>query len=85
MKTLIVWVLNFIIGIVGTAILITKVMGTGQGVAATSNSASIGIKLDMTGFIIWIVIIAVYFFGSKKLWGETVGGLIADAITGKKK
>lgn len=84
-KTLVVWVLNFIIGIIGTSILITKVMGTGKGVAATSNSASVGIKLDTTGLIIWAVVVLVYFFGAKKLWGKTVGGLIADAVMGKKK
>ncbi len=85
MKTLIVWVLNFVIGIIGTSILVTKLMGTGEGVAATSNSASVGIKLDTTGIIVWVVVILVYFFGAKKLWGKTVGGLIINALSGKKK
>lgn len=84
-KTLIVWVLNFVIGIIGTSILVTKIMGTGQGVSATSNSASIGIKLDTTGFIVWAVVVIAYFVGARKVWGKTVGGLIADAVMGKKK
>lgn len=84
-KTLVVWVLNFIIGIVGTAILVTKLTGRGEGIAATSNSASFKVNMDMTGFIIWIVIIVAYFFISKKMWGKTVGGFIADAVMGKKK
>lgn len=84
-KTIVVWLLNFFIGIVGTAILVTKLTGRGEGIAATGNSASFRVNMDMTGFIIWIVIIAVYFIGAKKLWGKTVGGLIADAVMGKKK
>lgn len=84
-KTITVWFLNFVIGVVGTSILITKLMGTGQGVSATSNSASVGIKLDTTGLIIWAVVVLVYFFGAKKFLGKTVGGLIADMVMGKKK
>ncbi|EKD84705.1 MAG: hypothetical protein ACD_38C00169G0006 [uncultured bacterium] len=84
-KTIGVWFLNFLIGIVGTAILITKLTGRGEGIAATGNSASFKVNMDITGFIIWIVIILVYFFGAKKFWGKTVGGFIADAVMGKKK
>lgn len=85
LKTIGVWFLNFLIGIVGTAILITKFTGRGEGVSATGSSASVKVNMDMTGFIIWIVIIAVYFFGAKKIWGKTIGGLIADTVMGKKK
>lgn len=60
-------------------------MGTGEGVSATGTSASVGIKLDTTGLIIWAVVVLIYFIGAKKIWGKTVGGLIADAIMGKKK
>lgn len=84
-KTISVWLLNFLIGIVGTAISVTKLTGRGEGVAATGTSASVRVNMDMTGFIIWIVIIAVYFFGAKKFWGKTVGGLIVDMVAGKKK
>ncbi len=84
LKTVGVWFLNFLIGIVGTAILITKLAGRGEGIAATGSSASVRVNMDMTGIIIWVVIIAVYFFGAKKLWGKTIGGLIADKLTGKK-
>lgn len=84
-KTILVWILNFLIGIVGTAIFLTKITGRGEGVAATGSSASFNVNLDMTGLIIWLVVIAVYFFGAKKLWGKTVGGVIVDAVMGKKK
>lgn len=84
-KTIVVWLLNFLIGIIGTAILITKLTGRGEGIAATDSSASFRINMDMTGIIIWVIIIAVYFFGAKKLWGKTVGGLIVDTVMGKKK
>lgn len=85
LKTIGVWFLNFLIGIVGTAILVTKLTGRGEGVAATGNSASVRVNMDMTGVIVWVVIVAVYFFGAKKLWGKTVGGLIVDTVMGKKK
>lgn len=84
-KTILVWFLNFLIGIVGTAILVTKLTGRGEGIAATGSSASVRVNMDMTGIIIWVVIIAVYFFGAKKFWGKTVGGFIVDAVGGKKK
>ena len=66
-------------------ILISKLTGKGDGIAATGTSASVKVGLDLTGFIIWVVVIAVYFFVAKKLWGKTVGGLIIDAVMGKKK
>lgn len=84
-KTILVWFLNFFIGVVGTAILVTKLTGRGEGVAATGSSASVRVNMDMTGMIIWVVVVAVYFFGAKKFWGKTVGGLIVDAVMGKKK
>lgn len=85
LKTILTLILNFLIGIVGTAILLTKITGRGEGVSATGSSASFSVNLDITGFIIWIVVIAVYFFGAKKLWGKTVGGIIVDSLMGKKK
>lgn len=83
-KTIVVLLLNFLIGIVGTAILITKLSGRGEGIAATGSSASFKVNMDMTGFIVWIVIIAAYFFGARRFWGKTVGGLITDTVMGKK-
>lgn len=85
LKTIGIWFLNFLIGIVGTAILVTKLTGRGEGIAATGSSASVKVNMDMTGIIIWVVIVAIYFFGAKKLWGKTVGSLIIDALMGKKK
>lgn len=66
-------------------ILISKITGKGDGIAATGTSASVKVGLDLTGFIIWVVVIAIYFFAAKKIWGKTVGGLIVDTIAGKKK
>lgn len=85
LKTIGIWFLNFLIGIVGTAILVTKLTGRGEGIAATGSSASVKVNMDMTGIIIWVVIVAIYFFGAKKLWDKTVGSLIIDALMGKKK
>lgn len=85
LKTIIVWFLNFVIGVVGTAVLLTKLTGRGEGVAATGESASVNINLDMTGFVVWIAVVTVYFFGAKKLWGKTIGGLLVNAVMGKKK
>ena len=86
MKTVGVWILNFLIGIIGTMLLISGITGNGAGVTgATTNSASFKFGLDLTGSIIWVVVVLVYFFGAKKVWGKTVGGLILDALMGKKK
>lgn len=86
MKTIIVWILNFIIGIIGTMFLISRLTGNGGGITGVSGAgASFKFGLDSTGFIVWIVVVLAYFFGARKVWGKTVGGLIADAIMGKKK
>lgn len=84
MGTLITWVLNFLIGIIGTILLVSK-FDTGRGISATESGVRVGFGLTLTGFIIWLVVVLVYFFGAKKLWGKTVGRIIVDAVMGKKK
>ncbi len=85
LKTIGIWFLNFLIGIVGTAILVTKLTDRGEGIAATGSSASVKVNMDLAGIIIWVVIVTIYFVAAKKLWGKTVGSLIIDTLMGKKK
>ncbi|MDP3973763.1 MAG: hypothetical protein Q8P92_02935 [Candidatus Daviesbacteria bacterium] len=82
--TVLTYVLNFLIGIVGTMLLVSQ-LTSGRGISTATGRVSVGVGLDMTGFIIWVVIVLVYFFGAKKLWGKTVGGLLVDMVMGKKK
>lgn len=48
------------------------------------SGSGVGFKLDGTGFILWVVVLAAYFFLAKKFLGKTIGGKIADVIIGKK-
>lgn len=76
MKKIGVWVLN-IIGIIAIAWVIAKLAGSG---GADTGGEGVSINLNGVGFIIWIVVLVVYFYGAKKLWGKTVGGLIMDKV-----
>lgn len=82
MGTVLTYIFNFLIGIVGIMFLVSR-FDTGRGVSATGSGVSVGVGLTFTGFIIWLVVVLVYFFGAKKLWGKTVGGLLASKLTGK--
>lgn len=73
-------VFNFILGVLGTALLTTQIM-TGKSI----SSEGISFQLKNEGLILWLVLLVVYFFGAKKLWGKTPGGLLTDKIMGKKK
>lgn len=84
MGTVLTYIFNFLIGIAGTMFLVSR-FDTGRGISATESGVSVGVGLTLTGFIIWLVLVLVYFFGAKKLWGKTVGGIIVDAVMGKKK
>lgn len=66
-------------GIVGSMLLISQ-LTSGKSVSSTG----VGFKLDGTGLILWLVVIAAYFFLAKKFWGKTVGGKIIDSVMGKK-
>lgn len=72
-----VWVINFILGIIVTSYIIGKL---GGGSEAVSTSQGVSINLSGMGFVIWIVVVIAYFYGAKKLWGKTVGGLIMDKL-----
>lgn len=78
-KTLLTYVINFFVGVVGSMLLISQ-LTSGKSVSGTGLS----FKLDGTGLIIWVVVLVAYFFLSKKFWGKTVGGKIVDSIMSKK-
>lgn len=77
--TVLTVIFNILLGVLGTAILTTQIM-TGKSLSSTGLS----LQLKDTGLILWIVLLVVYFWGAKKLWGKTVGGLITNKLTGKK-
>ncbi|MBI2601073.1 hypothetical protein HYW42_03905 [Candidatus Daviesbacteria bacterium] len=79
MGTVLTVIFNILLGVLGTAILTTQIM-TGKSLSSTGLS----LQLKDTGLILWIVLLVVYFWGAKKLWGKTVGGLITNKLTGKK-
>lgn len=72
-------IFNILLGVLGTALLTTQIM-TGESISATGLS----LQLKNEGLILWVVLLVVYFFGAKKLWGKTPGGLLTDKILGKK-
>lgn len=84
MRTVLTYVLNFFIGIIGPMFLISS-LTTGRGVSSIESGVRVGVGLTMSGTIIWLIVVLGYFFGARKLWGRTVGGLIVDAVMGKKK
>lgn len=50
----------------------------------SAGSSGVSFNLDGTGLILWVVVLAAYFFLAKKFWGKTVGGKIVDSVMGKK-
>lgn len=78
-KTILTYVINFFVGVVGSMLLISQ-LTSGKSVSSTG----VGFKLDGTGMILWVVVLVAYFFLAKKFWGKTAGGKIVDAIMGKK-
>ena len=73
-------IFNFFLGVLGTALLTTQIT-TGKSISSTGLSLS----LKNEGLILWLVLLVVYFWGAKKFWGKTVGGLLTDKLLGKKK
>ncbi len=72
-------IFNFLLGVLGTALLTTQIM-TGKSISATGLS----LQLKNEGLILWVVLLVVYFWGAKKFWGKTPGGLLTDKLIGKK-
>lgn len=81
MKTLLTVVLNFLIGVVGIAVLITQ-LTSGEGVKSEGGTTSVGFQLDTFGIIAWVVGIVLYFWLAKKYLGKTVGAKLLDLVTG---
>ena len=73
-------IFNFLLGVLGTALLTTQIT-TGKSISSTGLSLS----LKNEGLILWLVLLVVYFWGAKKFLGKTVGGLLVDKLMGKKK
>lgn len=80
MGILLTVIFNFLLGVLGMALLTTQIM-TGKSISTTGLS----LQLKNEGLILWLVLMVVYFVGAKKLWGKTVGRIIVDAVMGKKK
>lgn len=80
MGTTLTVIFNILLGVLGTALLTTQIM-TGKSISTTGLS----LQLKNEGLILWIVLLVVYFWGAKRLWGKTVGGLITAKLLAKKK
>jgi hypothetical protein len=83
LNILITWVINFFLGIIGSMFIVSQIL-SGKSVSTSSGKVNVGFQLDTFGLIAWVVVILVYFVGAKKIWGKTVGGILADKIGGKK-
>lgn len=83
MGTTLTWIFNFILGILGTALLASQI-STGRSIGMVDGNLDIHLGLQNMGLLLFIVFIVVYFWGAKKLWGKTVGGLLTNKLTGKK-
>lgn len=77
------WVFNFVLGIIGTALIASQI-SSGKSISF-ENGIQFHLNIYNMGLILYIVLIAVYFWGAKRMWGKTPGGLLADKLTSKKK
>lgn len=82
--TILTWVFNFLLGVIGTALLASQI-STGKSISMVNGKWDIHFGLQNMGLVLFIIFIAVYFWGAKKLWGKTIGGLLTAKILGKKK
>lgn len=83
MGTTLTWVFNFILGIVGTALLASQI-SSGKSISF-ENGIQFNLRLYNMGLILYQIFIVAYFWGAKKFLSKTIGGLLADKLTGKKK
>lgn len=84
MGTTLTWVFNFLLGILGTALLASQI-SSGKSIVFENGAPGLSLSLYNMGLVLYLVLIVAYFWGAKKFWGKTVGGLITDKILGKKK
>lgn len=83
MATILTWVFNIILGVLGTAIIASQI-SSGQGISF-EDGIKLNLKLYNMGLIFYLVLLVAYFWGAKKTLGKTVGGLLTDKLMGKKK
>ena len=79
MKTIITYIINFFVGVVGSMLLVSQ-LTSGKSVSGTG----VGFKLEGVGLILWVVVLVAYFLVAKKFLGKTLGGKVADSLVGKK-
>lgn len=84
MKTTLTWVFNFLLGILGTALVASQI-SSGKSIVFENGAPGLSLSLYNMGLILYLVLIVAYFWGAKKFLGKTIGGLITDKILGKKK
>ena len=83
MEKILTIVLNTLLGVLGTALLASQI-SSGQSISFV-DGINFNLRLYNFGLILYLVFIALYFFGAKKYWGKTPGALLAKKILGKKK
>ncbi|MBI4059346.1 hypothetical protein HY404_03860 [Candidatus Microgenomates bacterium] len=78
--------LTIVFNIIGVflTVLIASQISSGKSVSFEDGIA-FNISLYNLGLILWVVLLVVYLWGTKMLWGKTAGGLVVDLIMGKKK
>lgn len=83
LKTLLIWVLNFVLGVMVTALVASQIS------SGKSISFEDGIRLNLSlynmGLVLYLVLIAAYFWGAKKFLGKTIGALLIEMLMGNKK
>lgn len=83
MGMVLTWVFNIILGVLGMALVASQI-SSGQSISF-EDGIQLKLKLYNFGLILYLVLLVVYFWGSKKFWGKTAGGLLVDKLMGKKK
>jgi len=83
MRTILIWVFNFLLGVIGMALLASQI-SSGKSVSF-ENGIQFSLSLYNLGLILYLIFIIAYFWGAKKLWGKTIGALLTEKILSKKK
>lgn len=83
MSILVTWVLNFVLGIIGMALVASQI-SSGKSISF-DNGLQLSLNLRNMGLVLYVILIVIYFWGVKKFLGKTVGGLLTDKLLKKKK
>lgn len=84
MAVILTWIFNFFLGFFGTALLASQI-STGRSIGMVDGNLDIHLGLQNLGLLLFVIFLIAYFWGAKKLWGKTIGGLLTDKILAKKK